>query len=445
MICERPHYIPRDRRSNLSRYRYSGSDNSIISRYVLTPYWNRLVLIFPTSVAPNLITLTGLGFVMINFICLMIYEPDLWCSNDSSSSSSDLRYPSNNPIISNFKSFIGIESRSNCPSGWLYFSFALGLWIYQSLDAIDGKQARRTGTSGPLGELFDHGCDALNTTLGCILASASLNLGFSWWTVASQVSSLASFYLTTWEEYHTGTLYLSSFSGPVEGILLVIAVFSITSLLGPTFWDQGILNLLGLSSNPLVKALNIRDLQLNQCSLLFAIISLAFNTVGSYLNVTRAKKGSSRLSNLKTLLGLQPFVIQTVLNMVWLYSQPGLLQQNLIGFMIYYGLGFAHLVGLMIVSHIVKAPEIFPYWNLSMVWSLFGVVDSNLKILSLGRYSGPLIQVDENAASRFIWLSVVVVGIFYGYFVFDVILDICDYCDICLSLSSPFHFLILKK
>jgi hypothetical protein len=25
------------------------------------------------------------------------------------------------------------------------------------MDAIDGKQARRTGTSGPLGELFDHG------------------------------------------------------------------------------------------------------------------------------------------------------------------------------------------------------------------------------------------------------------------------------------------------
>jgi ethanolaminephosphotransferase len=33
----------------------------------------------------------------------------------------------------------------------------LGFFIYQSFDAIDGKQARRTGTSGPLGELFDHG------------------------------------------------------------------------------------------------------------------------------------------------------------------------------------------------------------------------------------------------------------------------------------------------
>ena len=35
--------------------------------------------------------------------------------------------------------------------------WAIGLFAYQSLDAIDGKQARRTGMAGPLGEMFDHG------------------------------------------------------------------------------------------------------------------------------------------------------------------------------------------------------------------------------------------------------------------------------------------------
>jgi ethanolaminephosphotransferase len=28
---------------------------------------------------------------------------------------------------------------------------------------VDGKQARRTNSSSPLGQLFDHGCDAINT------------------------------------------------------------------------------------------------------------------------------------------------------------------------------------------------------------------------------------------------------------------------------------------
>jgi phosphatidylglycerophosphate synthase len=39
----------------------------------------------------------------------------------------------------------------------------MGLFIYQTLDAIDGKQARRTGSSNALGELFDHGCDSMST------------------------------------------------------------------------------------------------------------------------------------------------------------------------------------------------------------------------------------------------------------------------------------------
>jgi ethanolaminephosphotransferase len=30
---------------------------------------------------------------------------------------------------------------------------------------MDGKQARRTQTSSPMGMLFDHGCDALTTFL----------------------------------------------------------------------------------------------------------------------------------------------------------------------------------------------------------------------------------------------------------------------------------------
>lgn len=32
---------------------------------------------------------------------------------------------------------------------------------HQTLDAIDGKQARRTNTSSSLGTLFDHGCDII--------------------------------------------------------------------------------------------------------------------------------------------------------------------------------------------------------------------------------------------------------------------------------------------
>lgn len=59
-----------------------------------------------------------------------------------------------------------LDAHSTSPCSW-----AICLFAYQSLDSIDGKQARRTGMAGPLGELFDHGCDALNTTVSAFFSS----------------------------------------------------------------------------------------------------------------------------------------------------------------------------------------------------------------------------------------------------------------------------------
>lgn len=54
-----------------------------------------------------------------------------------------------------------VPSYSGEAPTWVYvLNFATTL-IYMHLDCLDGKQARRTGSSTPLGQLFDHGCDAL--------------------------------------------------------------------------------------------------------------------------------------------------------------------------------------------------------------------------------------------------------------------------------------------
>lgn len=50
-----------------------------------------------------------------------------------------------------------------------------GIWLILS--------SRRTHQSGPLGELFDHGVDAVNTSLECLIFAASQNLGMGWKTV----------------------------------------------------------------------------------------------------------------------------------------------------------------------------------------------------------------------------------------------------------------------
>lgn len=42
---------------------------------------------------------------------------------------------------------------------WVYLLNGMAGLVYLHLDCIDGKQARRTGSSSPLGQLFDHGAE----------------------------------------------------------------------------------------------------------------------------------------------------------------------------------------------------------------------------------------------------------------------------------------------
>ena len=52
------------------------------------------------------------------------------------------------------------------------------------------------------------------------------------------VVATANFYFSTWEEFHTGTLYLGIISGPVEGIVMLVATFFTAGLLGVQFFEQ---------------------------------------------------------------------------------------------------------------------------------------------------------------------------------------------------------------
>ena len=48
---------------------------------------------------------------------------------------------------------------------WVIALSGIGVFAYQTLDNMDGKQARKIGASSSLGLLFDHGCDAINAAL----------------------------------------------------------------------------------------------------------------------------------------------------------------------------------------------------------------------------------------------------------------------------------------
>jgi len=71
--------------------------------------------------------------------------------------------------------------------------------------------------------LFDHGLDALNTTVCTLVQCAAFQTGDGWvlflmWTVA-----VTPFICATWEEYYTGKLTLQYVNGPTDGVLICIA------------------------------------------------------------------------------------------------------------------------------------------------------------------------------------------------------------------------------
>ncbi|KAK5051450.1 hypothetical protein LTR84_003102 [Exophiala bonariae] len=392
-------YIRQRNLEKLHEYKYAGVDKSLLSKYVLKPFYTNVVIkCFPMSMAPNMITLTGFGFVIINILTMLWYNPTL---------------------------------DTDCPP-WVYLSWSIGLFLYQTFDAVDGSQARRTHQSGPLGELFDHGVDACNTSLEVLIFAAAMNLGQSWNTVLTLFGAVITFYIQTWDEYHTHTLTLGVVSGPVEGIISLVIVYFVTFLKGGgSYWQQPMLPTLGVPKSDLIPNA-IYQKAWNEWLMLYGGLVLVFNVVSSALGVMKVRRERGQ-DPYKPLLGLLPLVITWTLIPAYLALNPVILHHHLIPFVLFAGMVNAYSVGQMIVAHLVKAR--FPYQNVLVVPLAFAVGDSLGPRLGLW----PSALGDDIYQVAFIFLCLGLALGVYGSFVHDVITTICDYLDIwCLTIKHPY-------
>ncbi|KAL3811577.1 hypothetical protein ACHAXA_006862 [Cyclostephanos tholiformis] len=241
------YYLSNSAAKRLPHYQYRGADLSLLYKYVLSPFAAWCVdTLTPTWVAPNAITFFGLSWMILSYCVIWNWCPGLYEANtDVSTTSEDQYYV---PRV-------------------IFLLNGCAMLIYQTLDNMDGKQARKTGTSSPLGLLFDHGCDALNLILGSanwiaamalIPGNAGDLLGDVYNGNNIQSKSLLShflggdailacvlifcpmiaFYISTWEQYYTGTLILPPFNGPSEGLVLGASLSIVSFFMGPMFWQD---------------------------------------------------------------------------------------------------------------------------------------------------------------------------------------------------------------
>ncbi|CCG84349.1 protein of unknown function [Taphrina deformans PYCC 5710] len=378
--------------SALKLYKYAAVDKSPLSYYILTPFWNYATTLFPMWVAPNLITLMGLIFILINIATIEYYIPDLVGPGPS----------------------------------WLYFSLALGLFLYQTFDNVDGKQARRTGSSSPLGELFDHGIDSLNCTLGGIVLCAAMGFGS---TVSGAVVVIISswpMFFSSWEQYHTGILYLGYFNGPTEGIVIACLCMVISGVFGPAFWHRPVVENFGHSAFRLFGNTKMDTLFLVMIFFALFVVHIPFCIYN--VHVARSRKG---LSTTAPLVQWVPLLVFTGAAATWLLSPHSIVlrDNHLVLFGFFICLIFGRMTTKIILAHLLR--QEFPMFTTMLVPLIVGSLVVNVPSLGLPK------QINAGQELAMLQICLGISALMYSHWAISVIHDFTTYLDIdCLTIPT---------
>jgi len=228
-------YLGPENLSGFDRYKYSSIDNSPVSIYITHPFWNQCVKLCPLWLAPNLMTFVGFLFLVANFFILTYYDPHFLAASG------------------------GPPGAYYIPQ-WVWYFCAASQFLAHTLDGCDGKQARRTGSSTPLGELFDHGLDSW-ATLFMPLAlfsvfgrdvSVSLS-AYRFYFIVYGV--FLQFYISHWEKYNTGVLFLPW--GYDASQIALCLVYVLSAIWGYRLFLDPIFPFLPVSFPHLAEVLNV--------------------------------------------------------------------------------------------------------------------------------------------------------------------------------------------
>jgi len=278
--------------------------------------------------APNVVTLIGLVFSLIALITVVIFNNKL---------------------------------DRNGPA-WVPLVHALCIFIYQTLDNMDGKQARKTKTSSPLGLLFDHGCDAVNAVMNVIAINAIFGAGWNMKIFFMIWFGLIAFFFQTWEEYYTGEMILPIMNGPTEGLLLICFCDLLSYVYGYDWWYEPKATIVYSLIDPYKQyiPLNPDTLELfytrfglvNGFVLISSIVTIMSQIISVCQHLVKTK--AYTLSN--ALLNLVPITLIWVCSFYYCYSNPNAFRDYPYTIIIFIGSVWVDLVTHFMEMHICHNP-----------------------------------------------------------------------------------------
>lgn len=204
--------IPLDKNQleNIKKFKYKGTNDSLVYNNIVSPFLNKILDLgmVPEWIAPNVLTILSLTFNIIGFL-FVFFE-----------AGNDFSYK-----LSRLTTLV----------------FTITHYLYIILDNLDGKQARKTGTSSSFGMLLDHGCDVItnmcvffNVSHLCRLGNESIFIEFL------IITLYLGFYCTTYEEYVLGEMHLGVINGPDEGNFFIATFALISFILDNKFYKYKI-------------------------------------------------------------------------------------------------------------------------------------------------------------------------------------------------------------
>ncbi|XP_046429750.1 cholinephosphotransferase 1 isoform X1 [Neodiprion virginianus] len=292
----------------LNEHKYSCTSVSLMDPF-LQPWWNWLVSKVPLWLAPNAITVLGLTVNILTTLILVWYSPD---------------------------------AKIEAPR-WACLLCALGLFVYQSLDAIDGKQARRTGTQSPLGELFDHGCDSISTVFVALSACIAVQLGYyPTWMFFQCFCAITLFYCAHWQTYVSGTLRFGKVD-VTEAQFTIIGIHIISGIFGPSIWMTEIPYIDGFELKYLIGVMTV------VCTLanLYSMFSVIFTGgVG---------KNGSTVAGTSVLSPIIPFSFVVVpAFIIYRKSAENVYENHPALYILAFGMVAAKVTNRLVVAHMTK-------------------------------------------------------------------------------------------
>jgi len=340
----------------------------------------------PETLAPNMVTMLGFVFLLSNHLIGMA-----WCWGEAGDTC-ELPRP-------------------------FFLYFAVSVFIYQVMDNLDGKQARKTNSSSALGELFDHGCDSLYMLL--ITYPVICSIGWSGTeTFYVLCAAVTVFYASHWEEYHTNELILGKFCNPTEGQIGCMILFIFAYFVGPQWWALTLGAFLPfLPSSIGTVSLRVVGLYALPFLLLYCIWDNGRNIY--------AWCQTKKLSFFHTFSKLSPLIIHITLMIGWVrLSKENLPEKHFASLINFHGLMFSYLCDRLMIARITR--QEVTWFNPIITLTLVGFLNSAL---------GPF--VSDSFLLPF--LCLILFGTFL-YYVVSVTFQLSHYLDIFVfKLGKPKH------